>query len=267
MMASTEEGRGGDPRLAWRILPDLLALLSGLAIAWFMDWETRDLVWSLWLCSLVIGYVSILTALGAGGYFGMALVGHPGFKAEHRVKAIISGAVGGVFLLGFFSLHFCGFHAGHSVFLHHFFPIEGMPQDGFGEAFMNPPLLWVLVFRHLMVPFGIFLVPALIAERKQVFGPWGVTVRKVREIRADAEGVNPALGSQEGREAASKDLMGNAMARPYINVVRMHLLIFFFAIAYALKVDDFLVYAVVYFVYFTPWRELQRVWDKRREQA
>ena len=34
----------------------------------------------------------------------------------------------------------------------------------------------------------------------------------------------------------------------------MHILIFFFAFCHILKVESFLVYAVVYFVYFFPWK-------------
>jgi hypothetical protein len=45
---------------------------------------------------------------------------------------------------------------------------------------------------------------------------------------------------------------------PYRNVVRMHLLIFFFAFASAMGLDSFGVYAVVFAVYFFPWRTLFR---------
>jgi len=37
---------------AW---PDALAFAVGLGLAWYFRWETRDLVWSLWLSSAVIG--------------------------------------------------------------------------------------------------------------------------------------------------------------------------------------------------------------------
>jgi hypothetical protein len=41
----------------------------------------------------------------------------------------------------------------------------------------------------------------------------------------------------------------------------MHLLIFFFGFCHILKIESFLVYAVVYSVYFFPWRELKG-WKK-----
>jgi hypothetical protein len=40
----------------------------------------------------------------------------------------------------------------------------------------------------------------------------------------------------------------------YVNVIRMHLLIFFFAGASFAGLESFVVYAVVYAVYFFPWR-------------
>ena len=55
-----------------------------------------------------------------------------------------------------------------------------------------------------------------------------------------------------------KKLGADLMAGPYKNVIRMHLLIFFFAGAGAMQLDNFAVYAVVYAVYFFPWREFKK---------
>ena len=44
-------------RRSWSsALPDLVAFLVGLAIVWVRGWSTTDLIWSLWLSSLVVGY-------------------------------------------------------------------------------------------------------------------------------------------------------------------------------------------------------------------
>ena len=42
---------------AW---PDALAFALGLGLAWSTGWKTADLVWSLWLSSLTIGYATIV---------------------------------------------------------------------------------------------------------------------------------------------------------------------------------------------------------------
>lgn len=240
--------------LIWRILPNVLAFGIGLGITYFLEWETTDLVWSLWLCSLVLGYTTLLSALGGGAYFGLHVIRHKDLKKKHRVQTVLGGTAIGIFFLVFFSVHFCGFHAGHSVFLMQFFPVEGMPNDGFGRAFMNPPLLWMLVFKHLMKPYGIFVIPALIAERKHVFLP---LIKAAATVRVGVDLDYPMKDGVKGKRSKGGRLVGDAMGRPYINVVRMHLLIFFFAFCHALKVDSFLIYAVVYFVYFFPWYEIK----------
>jgi len=241
-----------NPHRSWLpgAIVDLMAFALGLGTAWFLDWNTTDLIWSLWLCSLVLGYLTLLSAIGA-----MAIVGTNEILRSEMTKTrlaaeILVGIVACLFFLGFFSLHFCGFHAGHSVFLHHFFPIQSMPQEAFGAAFMNPPHLWSLVFEYLIVPYGLFLIPAIIAERHYLLLPLAKAVRRLGANSSSNE--NAATNGLKKR----KDPLVGAMTHPYLNVVRMHLLIFFFAGCFFLKVDSFFVYAVVYAVYFFPWRAL-----------
>ncbi len=247
-----------------RVLPDVAALSASLGIAYLFDWEVKDLVWSLWLGSLVLGYLTVLSAIAAGAYVGLQMIRHKEFKKQHRIPAIIIGTAIGLFLLGFFSLHFCAFHAVHSVFLQHFFPVEGMPRDGFGQAFMNPPLLWLLVFRHLVAPYGLFLVAAIIAERNHVFRPLIATVQAVRMERASDVPPEDVARGCPGKKGSS---VGDVMTRPYANVIRMHLLIFFFAFCHAMSADSFLVYAVVYLVYLFPWREVRQARSSPKTEA
>ncbi len=237
----------------FRIGPDILAFVTGLFLAYSLNWETTDLVWSLWLGSLVLGYLTILSAIAGGAYIGIHVLNHEDFKKEYRTVAIAIGLAAGLFFFGFFSLHFCGFHAGHSVFLRQFFPVEGMPDEGFGFAFMNPLMLWIGVFEYLMLPYGLFLIPAIIAERKHVFKPLISAVNSVRGNNKE----NLAENNNPGKKRSS-EFLGDAMKRPYVNVVRMHLLIFFFAFAHFLKIDSFFVFTVVYFVYFFPWSEFKK---------
>ncbi len=235
-----------------RTAPDLLAFVIGLSVAYYLEWDTTDLVWSLWLCSLVLGYLTLLSSIGASAYVGLHVTGHGEFKRGSRTPVRVIGIGAGLFFLVFFSLHFCGFHAGHSVFLQQFFPLDKLPHDGFGEAFMNPLLLWSLVFQHLMEPYGLFLLPAIVAERQHVFQPLMQAVRAVHSSTSQ----NPRTSPQRGAAGKRRGGPGDVMSRPYINVVRMHLLIFFFALSHALKLDSFLIYAVVYAVYFFPWGEV-----------
>ncbi|MFZ9682861.1 MAG: hypothetical protein ACO3DQ_06630 [Cephaloticoccus sp.] len=61
-----------------------------------------------------------------------------------------------------------------------------------------------------------------------------------------------AIARRKARGGANGDLFA-----PYKNVIRMHLLIFFFAGVSAVGLDNFAVYAVVYAVYFFQWRLLR----------
>jgi hypothetical protein len=241
-----------------RILPDGLAFVLGLGAAWILDWKTTDLIWSLWLCSLVLGYLTILSTIIAGVYIGIKAISNKEFPQKHWLKAVTGGSLVALFFLGFFSIHFCGFHAGHAVFLSSFFPVEGMPGNAFGDAFMNPVLLWWIVFQYLVAAYGIFLIPAIIAERKYVFASI------IKAVKAEHDGtqkhdVKDLLQSGKGRKKSLQD----PFLRPYINVVRMHILIFFFAFCHVMKIESFFIYAVVCFVYFFPWKEFRTVFSHK----
>lgn len=86
--------------------PNFLAFGIGLALAYFLKWELADLVWTLWLSRLVVGYVTILTRIAGAAYFGLRMMKHPEFDPSHRMGMIAGGVGFGLFYLGFFSLHF-----------------------------------------------------------------------------------------------------------------------------------------------------------------
>ena len=241
-----------------RILPDIAAFALSLGLAYGLHWQTADLVWGLWLSSLVLGYLSLLSAIAAPALMGLYIISRPDLTGKQRVVIVCGACTGALFLLGFFSLHFCGFHAGHAVFLNHFFPLPSLPGDSFGNAFMNPPLLWLLAWRHLVRPYGLFLIPTIIAERHHIFKP---LISAVKGLRNAAAGETPTPQMLEKRDPSR---MGDAMMPPYVNVVRMPLLIFFFAFTHTLSPDSFLIYATVYTVYFFPWQELKSTLAKKK---
>ena len=212
-------------RSAW---PDLVAFLSVLALAWWTRARTTDLVWSLWLSSLVVGYTIILWALlrlplrilaGAAGERRLVVqaLADNGVRRNLLLLAIAVVGIGGA--IAFFTVHFGGFHYVHAGFLQHFFPIGG-EWDGSTTTWTRNLALYGEVARR----YWVYLPAAFLAERA-VF-------------------LRPAPGS--------------LLALPYAKVVRMHGLIFFFGLAHALRLENFAVYAVVYAVYFFPWRLLKR---------
>lgn len=186
-------------------IPDLLALVYSLVLAWWLKWEVKDLVWGLWLSSFVVGYLTILLTI-----FGPLVRITKSGAGPLPVGATVFG---GLFLLAFFTIHFGGFHLGHSVFLNVFFPVDARAEKGFPGMAM---------YWKVLASYWPFVLGAAVSER-----------------------VNLRTAMQK------QNLMG-----PYKNVVRMHLLIFFFAGAAAIKLDSFLVYAVVLCVYFFPFNAL-----------
>ena len=210
---------------AW---PDLIAFASLLGIAWWTRASTTDLVWSLWLSSLVVGYALILWGIFRLPVQFVAQVAaeprslldglrNSGLKATLIIAA--AGLVMMAFTLAFFTVHFGGFHFVHAGFLQLYFPIVGN-WDGSVSLRSHD----LAMYREVLRRYWIYLPWAFLAERTAFMHP-------------------------------SK---GSLMGLPYRKVMRMHGLIFFFGLAHYLRLDNFAVYAVVYAVYFFPWRLMNR---------
>jgi len=241
-MSEPGNSKPGDWASAW---PDVLAFGAGLALAWANQWQTRDLVWSLWLASLLVGYAMIVWGIFGTGIFvaTKAWGDRDLLKDESRGPMVAGGAVllvGGLFLLAFFTVHFGGFHFVHSIFLNSFFPVQP------GRNTWPDAALYLQVLRE----YWPFVLVAAVAERRAFRLPEPLLASVVPDASVKAADVNRRL-------ANSKSGFTGMMA-PYKNVIRLHLLIFFFAFAHFAKLENFLVYAVVYAVYFFPWRLIKR---------
>ncbi|MBL9202060.1 MAG: hypothetical protein JNL39_16230 [Opitutaceae bacterium] len=219
---------------------DAAGFAVGLGLAWRQGWKTADLVWSLWLSSLVVGYANIVwNIVGPVGVELPQLWRDRALLKQSPVLTVLGMLIvagGGLFMLAFFSVHFGGFHFGHSLFLAQFFPV--VPGDDV------PP--WA-TYREVVARYWLWLPVAFLAERAAFRRPEsGVP-------RAGDTAVTPeAIRRRKAASAAA----GATMMAPYKNVIRMHLLIFFFAGAHYAGLENFWVYAVVYAVYFCPWRWL-----------
>ena len=114
-------------------------------------------------------------------------------------------------------------------------------------SFPGPSLYWEVFQRYWW-----FLPAAAIAERAAFRFPPAEPAAP-----ADTAVTAEAIAARKARNARAALSMVGMMA-PYRNVIRLHLLIFFFAGAHFAKLDNFLVYAVVSAVYFFPWRLLRK---------
>lgn len=232
------------------LFPDLCAFFMGIGLAWFFDWQTKDLVWSLWLGSLTIGYLTILSTISAGVYLSYKLPGYTFGSSREKTAAnkktnLVLSIFGGLSLLVFFTFHFGGFHAVHAVFLNLFFPLDGST----GPSMNSPDNLGAEVITKVLPQYGLFLLPVLIAERKNVFAGF---IRAEEHIKNSIANTDSSI--EEHQQA--KQPLANLLSAPYKNVVRMHLLIFVFAFSQVLHIHTFWIFGLVYFVYFFPWREV-----------
>jgi hypothetical protein len=92
--------------LSLRIIPDISAFAMGLFIAWFFKWEAKDLIWSLWLGSLTVGYITIFIGIAAGAFGWLFVIGDETPDMNSRMPAIFAGGIRGIVLVGVFSRAF-----------------------------------------------------------------------------------------------------------------------------------------------------------------
>jgi len=183
------------------VLLDVVAFSCAIIMAGVFRWEATDLIWGLWLSSLVVGYATIVSTI---------IVSVRG--SELPLALAVPGALG---LLGFFTVHFGGFHVAHGAFLGGFFPPEGV------EGMESSPLNVFPVIVKLYWPFVLVTLVAKISH---------IVPKK------------------------AKLAMGDHLMKPYGNVIKMHMLIFVFAALSGFGLTRYAVYPVL-IAYFFPWRE------------
>jgi hypothetical protein len=203
------------------------SMMASVMLAVYFDWSARDLIWSLWLASFVTGicyiYYDILYFwLGPAGLqkAGRKNRSRPETDATRNPEKFQFGSMGSIavktipaiFLMAFFTVHFGGFHFGHSVFLAALFPVENYSIAKAGSFPLDFSMYVEVAKRYW--PFVVLSFLDQVDNFKGVSGD-----------------VNPG--------------------KPYGNVVRIHLLIFVFAGLMAAKAPPFASYLAVV-LFFSP---------------
>ena len=219
----------------WRTaVPDLVAFVIGLGVAWAAGWSTGDLIWSLWLSSLVVGYALIVWAVlepaleltGLGWRHRDEVRGAMSVTNRRQLLVALGIAVViGALWVGFFTVHFGGFHFIQSLFLLGAWPL--------GPEFhtMNRATFAEVLHRY----WGA--LPSAFLARRHAFAQR--TFNQPKRSRA-------------------ADLMQSRMGAPYVQVFRMHVVIIALGAVHVLGQDRFAVYAAIYALYFFPWRLLRQ---------
>lgn len=220
---------------------DFLLYAAGMAWAYFTGWSTEDLVWSLWLGSLSVGSLTIMSTAVARHLFDRR------WEKQNGGSSVPVGDTLMLLVMTLFTMvHFTMFHAGHSAFVQEFFPLEGLDRQTFGEIFIHPVTIWYGVAVYLLPKYWSFILLAVVVQRHDIWKPFS----ELRRIIAIEQ--NPAAVLTR----PATHILDDHFVEPYTNVMRMHCLIFFFMACHILEFEGFWVYAVVYSVYFLPRRKL-----------
>ncbi|MEO8910642.1 MAG: hypothetical protein ABI408_10510 [Gemmatimonadaceae bacterium] len=148
---------------AW---PDAFGFVLWLVIAWFARWNATDLVWSLWLSSVVIGYALILwTVFRPAGQLASGVWStRPKSDLERTASSDMSPlgqesviGIGALFVLGYYTaiFAFASYFASDALVM--FFPLDG-------EHFRNWPSFMSL-YDEIARRYWYFLPAAFLAAR------------------------------------------------------------------------------------------------------
>jgi hypothetical protein len=153
--------------------------------------------------------------------FGYALMFTAYFTGIARATGLakLGAALGGLFTLVFILFHFGFFHLVHGMFLNTFFPL--LPHLTFQQQSL------LTIAPAALLAYWPFVVMTFVAR------------------------------ARDFRMSGDKQVLEGAMFLPYVNVIRMHILIFVFAGLQAAKLTHYAILPVLLF-YFFPWRVFNR---------
>jgi hypothetical protein len=268
---------------------DLATFAATVTVASWQGWEARELIWGLWISSLVIGYAFILISATSPWFTGIVPrqkkmpkqaqgIGAIGMNVFVTIAAfmflgprsgipwlilLVSAGFGAAaiylhktspegepslirlvatrfftytpyvaFTLGFFTVHFGGFHFVHGLFLNSFFPlVEGTP---FGESIGG-------TFAFAM---------GIVGTAARSFWPF-ILISAWSRLGDMKKALEP------GRE--------QNMFLPYASVVKMHVLIFVFAGLSAAGMQSWALYPVLLLYFFPAGSMLRAIFGKKAE--
>ena len=96
---------------SFQTILDIVSFAVVVIFANYMEWTAKDLLWSLWISSLVIGYSTLLLGLGGNVFRGRMADEQESENVNKNGKIPLLGVLlAGLFLLIFFTIHFGGFH-------------------------------------------------------------------------------------------------------------------------------------------------------------
>ena len=268
------------------IVVDLISFILIVALAAYNEWKAKDLLWSLWISSLSIGYLTLCAGFAGNLAKGRVIDDVPRKDKNGKLKKNPPGVVLAVFFLipviGFFGFSMIsGVYAVFALIsvIAAFYKFK-LEQKGERAGFVLnfiinfPSAAFILAF--FTVHFGgfhfvhsIFLNGFYPLINEQPFGKTpDHTFKMVSDfIEISFKNYWPFIIASAATSFASissafKGESGNFMFEPYKNVIRMHIMIFVIAFAGAAGLHDNILYAIL-FLYFFP---VSSFFKKKKEE-
>lgn len=218
---------------------ELFMFFFSIATAYFIGWNNTDLIWGLWITSFIVGNVSLIRS----GFTALVRVVKTGLTSENikkfqkepnseKIKFLIFVLIFApfFFIIGaFFLVHFSLFHFFHAFVLSAFFPHPDVMRivDGVNKG--SGIIIHILIVKTLLMSYWIIVLQKLIFDH----------------IRH---------GESAGNDDSDHSMRPYMppFARPYIQVAKIHTLIFILAGLNAINANKYLIYVVIYSVFFFP---------------
>lgn len=275
-------------------LVEIALFAIAVALSVYYGWTARDLLWSLWISSLTVGYCSILAGIGrnliSGKMTDNAFSGKDAARANPDQRKLQSP---GALLAAFFLLPIAGFFgfslitliyalfAGLSIGLAVLRYRAGEPESPGARFAMNaminlPGTAFLLCFFtihfggfhfvHSIFLNGFFPLTGDNPFGKSIEGTFGmfVTFISVCIISYWPFIVTSAVASFSDIKNTVTGKKGDIFLNPYKNVIKMHLMIFIIAFMGAGGLNQYILYAALV-IYFFPFSKLFAFRKKTQE--
>lgn len=225
---------------------ELLMFLFSLAAAYLLKWNNTDLIWSFWITSIVVGYVSIFRTTVVSIKFLAKLVLNPGDVKNFRslptagklkiAAFVLSIIPTSLFFIIFLSFHFCIFHLLIAYWLQMIVPNSSITEilsgaKG-GEFYISFQIIKALFFSY-----WIIVIQKLIFNYRNYW-----------------------KNSGNNADPAKFDFFSlENIARPYVQVVRIFALMVLLFVLNSVQVNQYLIYVMIYTLFFFPLPNLKKL--------
>ena len=218
---------------------ELFLFSFSLAAAYFLGWNNTDLIWSLWITSLVVGCISIFrTSIAPLGFLAKLILNAEEIKKFRELPAAmkLKNVIFVLFFIPislvyivFLSFHFLFFHILIAYWLQQLMPHPGITAvlaSGNSGQFYIP----VQIIKILLMSYWIIVIQKLIIDYRNYRNSGRNKVRLVQQEFFSFEGFK----------------------RPYIQVVRIVALMVLLFLLNSIKVNQYLIYVSIYSLFFFP---------------